>query len=71
MHDDLKHAVPSTRLCFEQETLCALAAVSRASMYCVIPGDACFQCHGIVPVSQIRLTPLFIHHSGNKDSIHN
>ena len=32
---------------------------SQAAMYCAIPNDACFQCHGLS----------FIHY-GNKDSIH-
>ena len=42
-------------------------------MYCAIPGDACFQCHGnsacVSDPPQATL-PLFIHYYGNKDSIH-
>ena len=38
------------RSSFEQGALCALAAMSsQASRYCAIPGDACFQCHGVGP----------------------
>ena len=46
---------------------------SQASMYCVIPGDACFQCHGIsacVSDPPQATLVLFIHYYGNKDSIH-
>ena len=42
-------------------------------MYCAIPGDACFQCHGIsacVSDPPQATLPLFIHYYGNKDSIH-
>ena len=62
------------RSSFEQGALCALAAMSsQASMYCAIPGDACFQCHGIsacVSDPPQATLPLFIHYYGNKDSIH-
>ena len=62
------------RSSFEQGALCALAAMSsRASMYCAIAGDACFQCHGIsacVADPPQATLPLFIHYYGNKDSIH-
>ena len=62
------------RSSFEQGALCALAAMSsQASRYCAIPGDACFQCHGVSPCvtdpPQATL-PLFIHYYGNKDAIH-
>ena len=62
------------RSSFEQGALCALAAMSSpASRYCAIPGDACFQCHGVGPCvtdpAQATL-PLFIHYYGNKDAIH-
>ena len=62
------------RSSFEQGGLCALAAMSSsASWYCAIPGDACFQCHGVGPCitdpPQATL-PLFIHYYGNKDAIH-
>ena len=62
------------RSSFEQGALCALAAMSSsASRYCAIPGDACFQCHGVGPCvtdpPQATL-PLFIHYYGNKDAIH-
>ena len=62
------------RSSFEQEALCALAAMSsQVSMYCLIPGDACFQCHrrSICVSNPLQATlPLFIHYYGNKDSIH-
>ena len=62
------------RSSFEQGALCAWAAMSsQAAMYCAIPGDACFQCHGIsacVSDPPQATLPLFIHYYGNKDSIH-
>ena len=38
------------RSSFEQGALCALAAMSSSrARFCGVPGDACFQCHGIGP----------------------
>ena len=84
MHDGLKHAVPSIKPLLNANltwevglgagALCALAAMSsRASMYCAIPGGACFQCHGVsacVTDPPQATLPLFIHYYGNKDTIH-
>ena len=62
------------RSSFEQGALCALAAMSsRQTRYVAIPGDACFQCHGVGPcvVSPPQaVLPLVIHYYANKDAIH-
>ena len=41
--------------------------------YVAIPGDACFQCHGVGPCVDSppqAVLPLVIHYYGNKDAIH-
>ena len=46
---------------------------SQVSMYCAIPVTRVFKCHGISACVSDPLQatlPLFIHHYGNKDSIH-
>ena len=62
------------RSSFEQGALCALAAMSsRQARYVAIPGDACFQCHGVGPCLDsppLAVLPLVIHYYGNKDAIH-
>ena len=62
------------RSSFEQGALCALAAMSsHQARYVAIPGDACFQCHGVGPCVASppqAVLPLVIHYYGNKDAIH-
>ena len=62
------------RSSFEQGALCARAAMSsRHARYVAIPGDACFQCHGVGPCVASpaqAVLPLVIHYYGNKDAIH-
>ena len=46
---------------------------SRQARYVAIPGDACFQCHGVGPCVDSppqAVLPLVIHYYGNKDAIH-
>ena len=52
VNDQLRERQPYlgawARSSFEQGALCALAALSsRRARYVAIPGDACFQCHGV------------------------
>ena len=78
VNDQLRERQPylSTwaRSSFEQGALCALAALSsRRARYVAIPGDACFQCHGLGPCVASppqAVLPLVIHYYGNKDAIH-